>query len=84
MEHLHQWLEAPFALKQVKPNSGLGKASTYLLRHWKGLAAFLREAGAPLEQHLRTCRCQSVRLPHPVTAGKRADGESDGMDALDH
>ena len=30
MEHLHAWLEARFALKQVEPNSGLGKAITYL------------------------------------------------------
>jgi transposase len=37
MDQLHKWLEAQFALKQVEPNSGLGKAITYLLRHWKGL-----------------------------------------------
>src|SRR6202041_1888002 len=52
MEQLHQWLEAQFALKQVEPNSGQGKAITYLLRHWKGLTAFLREAGAPLDNNL--------------------------------
>ena len=52
MEQLHQWLEAQFALKQVEPNSGLGKAITYLLRHWKGLTAFLREAGAPLDNNV--------------------------------
>ena len=52
MEQLHQWLEAQFALKQVEPNSGLGKAITYLLRHWKGLTAFLREAGAPLDNNI--------------------------------
>jgi hypothetical protein len=52
MEHLHAWLEARFALKEVEPNSGLGKAITYLLRHWKGLTAFLREAGAPLDNNL--------------------------------
>ena len=52
MEHLHEWLEAQFALKQVEPNSGLGKAITYLLRHWKGLTAFLREAGAPLDNNI--------------------------------
>ena len=52
MEHLHQWLDVQFALKQVEPNSGLGKAITYLLRHWKGLTAFLREAGAPLDNNL--------------------------------
>jgi transposase len=48
---LQQWLDAQFA-KQVEPNSGLGKAITYLLRHWKGLTAFLREAGAPLDNNL--------------------------------
>src|ERR1700722_1063929 len=52
MEQLHQWLEAQFALKQVEPNSGPGKAITYLLRHWKGLTAFLREAGAPLDNNV--------------------------------
>src|SRR5229473_1445229 len=52
MEQLHEWLEAQFALKEVEPNSGLGKAVTYLLRHWNGLTAFLREAGAPLDNNL--------------------------------
>ena len=36
----------------MEPNSGLGKAVTYLLRHWNGLTAFLREAGAPLDNNL--------------------------------
>jgi transposase len=52
MKQLHDWLEAQFALKQVEPNSGLGKAITYLLRHWKALTAFLREGGAPLDNNL--------------------------------
>ena len=52
MKQLHGWLEAQFARKQVEPNSGLGKAITYLLRHWKGLTAFLREAGAPLDNNI--------------------------------
>jgi transposase len=52
MEQLHQWLEAQCALHQVEPNSGLGKAITYLLRHWKGLTAFLRDAGAPLDNNV--------------------------------
>jgi transposase len=63
LKRLHQWLEAQFALKQVEPNSGLGKAITYLLRHWKGLTAFLREAGAPLDNNLceraKTCGAAS-------------------------
>jgi transposase len=52
MEELHQWLEAQFALKQVEPNSGLGSAINYLLRHWKGLTVFLRDAGAPLDNNI--------------------------------
>jgi len=52
MQQLHQWLEVQFAQKQVEPNSGLGKAIMYFLRHWKGLTAFLREAGAPLDNNL--------------------------------
>ena len=36
----------------VEPNSGLGKAITYFLRHWKGLTAFLREVGAPLDNNI--------------------------------
>ena len=52
MKRLYDWLEAQFALKQVEPNSGLGKAITYLLRHWKGLTTFLRQAGAPLDNNI--------------------------------
>ena len=52
MEQLHAWLEAQFAEKKTEPNSGLGKAITYLRRHWKGLTAFLRHAGAPLDNNI--------------------------------
>ena len=33
MDQLHRWLEAQFAERKTEPNSGLGKAITYLLRH---------------------------------------------------
>jgi hypothetical protein len=46
MDTLHAWLEAQFAQRKTEPNSGLGKAIAYLLRHWKGLTLFLREARA--------------------------------------
>ena len=52
LQQLHDWMEMQLAQKQVEPNSGLGKAITYFLRHWKGLTAFLREAGAPLDNNL--------------------------------
>jgi hypothetical protein len=52
MEQLHQWLEAQLAEKRTEPNSGLGKAITYLLRHWRPLTTFLRIAGAPLDNNI--------------------------------
>jgi transposase len=52
MEKLHQWLEAQLAEKRTEPNSGLGKAITYLLRHWRPLTTFLRVAGAPLDNNI--------------------------------
>jgi transposase len=52
LDALHGWLEAQFAKRKVEPNSGLGKAFTYLLRHWKALTLFLRQAGAPLDNNL--------------------------------
>jgi hypothetical protein len=52
MQELHQWLEAQLAEHKTEPNSGLGKAITYLLRHWKGLTTFLREPQAPLDNNL--------------------------------
>jgi hypothetical protein len=52
MEKLHAWLEAQLTERKVEPNSGLGKAITYLLRHWKALTTFLREAGAPLDNNI--------------------------------
>jgi transposase len=52
MEQLHHWLEAQFAERKTEPNSGLGKAIKYLLRHWQALTLFLRKAGAPLDNNL--------------------------------
>ena len=52
MDQLHGWLEAQFAERKTEPNSGLGKAITYLLRHWRPLTLFLRLAGAPLDNNI--------------------------------
>jgi Transposase IS66 family len=49
MEQLHRWLEAQFAERKTEPNSGPGKAIAYLLRHWRPLTLFLRQAGAPID-----------------------------------
>jgi transposase len=52
MDELHHWLEQQLAERKTEPNSGLGKAITYLLRHWRPLTLFLREAGAPLDNNI--------------------------------
>jgi transposase len=52
LEELQRWFLAQMSERKVEPNSGLGKAMTYMLRHWNGLTLFLREAGAPLDNNL--------------------------------
>lgn len=52
MEKLHTWLQAQFEEKKVEPNSGLGSAITYGLKHWNRLTLFLRQAGAPLDNNV--------------------------------
>lgn len=46
MEEFHTWMEAQFDEKRVEPNSGLGKAFSYMLKHWDPLTLFLRVPGA--------------------------------------
>jgi hypothetical protein len=52
MEQLKQWIEQQFAARRVEPNSGLGKALNYLVKHWEGLTRFLSVAGAPIDNNL--------------------------------
>ncbi len=52
MEDLHAWLTRQLEERLVEPNSGLGGAITYMLKHWKELTLFLRVPGAPLDNNL--------------------------------
>jgi transposase len=52
MEKLKVWLGAQFAERKVEPNSGLGKAISYLLNHWEKLTLFLQVPGAPLDNNI--------------------------------
>ena len=52
MEKLRIWLDAQFDERRVEPNSGLGQAISYLLKHWGRLTLFLRQAGAPLDNNV--------------------------------
>jgi transposase len=52
MEKLHTWCQAQFEERRVEPNSGLGQAISYLLKHWEKLTLFLRVAGVPIDNNL--------------------------------
>ncbi len=52
MKTLKEWMQAQLAEHKTEPNSGLGKAIQYMLRHWEPLTLFLREPGAPLDNNI--------------------------------
>jgi transposase len=52
MDGLHEWMEVQFAEHKTEPNSGLGKAISYLLNHWPKLTLFLEQPGAPLDNNI--------------------------------
>ena len=63
MQSLHRWMNDQFAQRKVEPNSGLGQALRYLIKHWSGLTLFLRKAGAPLDNNLVE-RCLKRAILH--------------------
>ncbi len=52
MEELEKWLRAQLEERKVEPNSGLGEAITYMLKHWSKLTLFLQVPGAPLDNNV--------------------------------
>ena len=56
MEGLKEWLQKQLDQRRVEPNSSMGKAITYMLKHWEPLTLFLRIPEAPLDNNL----CEQV------------------------
>lgn len=52
MEDLKIWLAAQLDEKNIEPNSALGSAISYMLKHYKAMTLFLREPKAPLDNNL--------------------------------
>lgn len=52
MESLREWIAEQFDERVVEPNSSLGKALAYMVKHWEGLTKFLTVAGAPLDNNV--------------------------------
>lgn len=51
LARLKAWMQEKIDGKRVEPNSGLGQAIGYMLKHWMPLTLFLRQAGAPLDNN---------------------------------
>ena len=52
MSALHEWATKQIATRATEPNSGLGKAIAYMLKHWEPMTLFLRKVGAPLDNNI--------------------------------
>lgn len=52
LQALHSWLTNKLQFYEVEPNSGLGQAMQYMLKHWEALTRFLHVPGAPLDNSL--------------------------------
>jgi transposase len=52
MTGLHEWMEAQLAEHKTEPNSGLGKAISYLLNRWTKLTLFLRQPCTPIDNNI--------------------------------
>ena len=52
MDELKRWLTEQIEQRRVEPNSSLGEAIHYMLKHWDKLTLFLKQAGAPLDNNV--------------------------------
>lgn len=52
MTRLHAWLNDQMTQGSTEPNSSLGGAIKYILKHWERLTLFLRKSGAPLDNNV--------------------------------
>ncbi len=52
MAELRSWLDKQIDEPLVEPNSGLGKAVQYMIKHWTELTRFLEVPGAPLDNNI--------------------------------
>jgi hypothetical protein len=52
MDDLYTWFEQQLDEKKAEPNSGLGKAIAYMMKHWTPLTRFLEIPGAPLDNNI--------------------------------
>jgi len=56
MNDLKEWLSEQFVERLVEPNSSMGDAISYMLKHWPELTLFLTVPGAPIDNNI----CEQV------------------------
>jgi transposase len=66
MQQLHEWLRRQLEENLTEPNSALGGAIKYVLRHWEKLTLFLRQAGAPLDNNVCERALKKAEPGYPV------------------
>ncbi|NMC72364.1 MAG: transposase [Myxococcales bacterium] len=52
MDELEAWMQALLDKRKVEPNSGLGDAIHYRVKHWSKLTLFLQQPGAPVDNSI--------------------------------
>ena len=60
MTVLHTWMTFKLEKNEVEPNSSLGKALKYMLKHWEGLTRFLHVPGCLLDN---TITERALKIP---------------------
>ena len=79
MEKLHAWSSAQFEERKVEPNSGLGQAISYLLRHWEKLTLFLASGGGTHRQQSgRACAEESHSSSQELSVLQDPEWSADG------
>ena len=61
MEKLYTWLKTQFQERIVEPNSGLGQAISYLLKHWPKPTLFLEKPGVALDNNIAERALKAIR-----------------------
>jgi hypothetical protein len=67
MDELHRWLRQQLDERNVEPNSSLGAAISYMLKHWEKLTLFLRLPGAPLDNNICERALKKAWADYPVS-----------------
>jgi hypothetical protein len=80
VENLREWMKAQFDEKRVEPNSGPGKAFSYMFNHWEPLTLFLRVPGAPIDNNIAERALKmAIRQLSRISTARRRDGMSEGQ-----